>query len=69
MERDFLKYVYAQNLQNPTQFFIDPMNLIETGHHEVHAHSDPDLGTYSVLAGAVESLDAEVLLDPLEKSR
>ena len=43
------------------------MNLIETGHHEVNADCNPDLGAHCVLTGTVKGLDAEVLLDPLEK--
>ena len=43
------------------------MHLIETGHHEVNADRDPDLGLYGVGAGAVEGLDPQVLLDPFEE--
>jgi len=43
------------------------MTLIETGHHEVNADRYPDLGAHGVLAGAVKSFDAEVLLDPFEE--
>ena len=43
------------------------MNLIETGHHEVNADSDPYLGADSVLRGAEEGFDAQVLLDPFEE--
>lgn len=43
------------------------MHLIETGHHEVNADGDPDLGLHGVGGGAVESLDPKVLLDPFEE--
>jgi len=43
------------------------MNLIETGHHEVNADGDPDLGAHGILRGSEEGLDAQVLLDPLEE--
>lgn len=67
IERDFLKDVDAQNLQYPAQTFVNPMNLIETGHHEVNADSDPDLGAHGVLCCAEEGFDAQVLLDPFEE--
>ena len=41
--------------------------LFDDGHEDVDAHSDPDLGLDSVLGGAVEGLDAKVLLDPFEE--
>ena len=40
VERRFLKYVDAKNLQCPAESFIDSMNLIETGHYEVNADGD-----------------------------
>ena len=67
MERCFLKYVDAQNLQNPAEIFAESMNLIETGHHEVNADSDPDLGFYRVLGGAVERFYSEILLNPFKE--
>ena len=33
----------------------------------IHTHRDPDLGLHRVLAGAVISLDPQVLFDPLEE--
>lgn len=42
------------------------MNLIETGHHEVDADGDPDLGLHGVVGGSVKRFDPEVLLDPFE---
>lgn len=43
------------------------MHLLETGHHEVNADGYPNMGLHGVFGGTVESLDAEVLLDPLEE--
>ena len=43
------------------------MHLIETGHFKVNADGNPDLGSYGVLAGTVESFDTQILLDPLEE--
>lgn len=43
------------------------MILIETGHHQVNADRDPDLGSNGVLAGAIERFDSKVLLDPFEE--
>ena len=67
IERCFLKYVDAQNLQYPAEFFVDSMSLIETGHDKVNADGDPYLGADSVFAGSEEGFDAKVLLDPLEE--
>lgn len=62
-----MKNVHAQNLQNPAEIFVDSMNLIETGNHEVDADSDPDLGLHGVLGCAIKGLDPEVLLDPFKE--
>lgn len=43
------------------------MNLIETGDHQVNADRDPELRSHSVLAGAKECFDAQVLLDPFKE--
>lgn len=67
IERYFLEDVDAQNLQYSAQIFVDSMNLIETGHHEVNAQGDPDLGAHGVLCGAEESFNSEVLFDPFEE--
>ena len=67
IDRLLLKRVDAQNLQNPAEAFVESMNLIETGHHEVNADRDPDLGFHGVVGCAVEGLDAQVLLDPFEE--
>lgn len=67
IDRDFLKNVHAQNLQYPAQTFVDSMNLIETGDHQVNADCNPDLGANCVLSGAEKGFDTEVLFDPFEE--
>lgn len=67
IDRDFLKHVNAENLQNSAQTFVNSVNLVENGYHQVNANGDPDLGADRVLAGSVESLDAQVLLDPIKE--
>ena len=37
------------------------------GDEHIDAHGDPDLGLHGVLAGAIERLDSQVLLNPLEE--
>ena len=41
--------------------------LLDDGDEHVNRDGDPDLRLYCVLGGAVEALDAQVLLDPLER--
>ncbi len=41
--------------------------LLDDGHQDIHGHGDPDLRLDRVLGCAAESLDAQVLLDPLEE--
>ena len=67
IERDFLEDVHAQDLEYPAQTFVDSMNLIETGNHEVNAQGDPDLGAHGVLRCTEEGFDSQVLLDPFEE--
>lgn len=43
------------------------MHLIETGHHEVNADGDPDLGLHGVGAGTIKGFDSQVLFDPFEE--
>ena len=67
MDRVFREYIYADHLQHSAHALVDPAGLIENGHHQVCAHSDPDLGLHSVFAQAVEGFNAKVLLDPFEE--
>ena len=41
--------------------------FLEDGDEDVDAHGDPNLGLHGILRGAVERLDAQVLLDPFEE--
>lgn len=43
------------------------MPLLEDGHEQVNAEGRTDLDTDGVLRGAVESLDAQMLLEPFEE--
>ena len=39
--------------------------LLDDRHQDIDADGDPNLRPHSVLGGAVEALDAQVLLDPV----
>jgi hypothetical protein len=41
--------------------------LLDDRHQHVDADGDPDLRPHGVLRGAIEALDAQMLLDPLEE--
>ena len=43
------------------------MDFFQAGDQEVDAYGDPDLGLHGVFTRAMEGLDAQVLLDPLEE--
>ena len=47
------------------QFEIEP--LLNDGHQHVGGHGDPYLALDGILGSAEETLDAQVLLDPLEE--
>ena len=44
-----------------------PEFLFQDRDEEVNADSNPNLGANGIVGGAVEGLDSEVLLDPLEE--
>ena len=46
---------------------IDVELLFDDRHEQVDADGNPDLRLHGILACSVESLDAQVLLDPLEE--
>jgi len=46
---------------------LDAEPFAHDGHQHVNRDGDPDLGFDGVLAGAVEGLDAQMLLDPFEQ--
>lgn len=62
-----MKHVNAQHLQNSAHIFVNSMDLLETGNHEVNADCDPDLGFDGVRAEAEKGFDAQVLFDPFEE--
>jgi hypothetical protein len=41
--------------------------LLDDGDQDVNGDRNPDLASYRILTGAIESLDSQVLLDPLEQ--
>ena len=49
------------------QGYVQSKLLLDDRHQDIDADSDPNLRPHSVLGGAVEALDAQVLLDPLEE--
>ena len=54
-------------MQDFGQTAVDAQLLLDDGHEHVNADGNPDLGLDRVFGGAEERLDAQVLLDPLEK--
>ena len=66
-KRGFLEKREAQNLQNFVQAPVELEFLLDDGHQDVDADGDPDLRLHGVLGGAIEGLDAQVLLDPFEE--
>ena len=62
-----MKRIDTQYLQNPAHIFVNSMDLLETGNHEVNADRDPYLGFDCVIAQAEEGFDAKVLFDPFEE--
>ena len=76
MDRLFREYVNTDDLQDSAYALVDSESLVafraggdtrSHGHEEVGADGNPDLRLHGVLAGAVERLDAQVLLYPFEE--
>jgi hypothetical protein len=65
--RGFLERNDAQDLENFGEAPFELQFLAEDGHQDINAHGDPHLGLHRVDRVAVERLDPEVLLDPLEE--
>ena len=63
----FVQQADAQDLQNCVELRRKPQPLADNGDQQVSGHRDPHLGLHRVFGGAVERLDAQVLLDPLEE--
>src|ERR1039458_5082517 len=66
-QRGLLKCVPAQNLQNWGQAEFQSPFLAHHRDQHINADRNPDLGLDGVVGRAEEVLDAQVLLDPLEK--
>jgi len=67
LELDFLEEADAEDLQDCVEIAFDAQSLLRDGNQHVDGDGDPDLRAHGVGASAVERLDAEVLLDPLEE--
>ena len=46
---------------------FQPETLPDDGHEHIDGNGDPDWSLHGVLAGALECLDSQVLLDPFEE--
>ena len=57
----------TQDLEEFVEAVLEPELLLEDGHQHVHTDRGPDLGLHRIHGGAVERLDPQVLLDPLEE--
>ena len=57
----------AEDLEDCVEAGVEIEALFEDGDKQVDRHGDPDLSFDGVLGGAIEALDAQVLLDPLEE--
>jgi hypothetical protein len=63
----FLKTSETQDLQNSVEALLQLKLFLDDGYEYVNRDRNPDLAFHSILGCAVESLDPQVLLDPLEK--
>ena len=57
----------TQNLEDFAQAAVDAKFFLDDGDQDVNGDRNPDLASYRILTGAVEGLDSQVLLDPLEE--
>jgi len=67
--RGFLERGHAQNLENFGEAAVELQFLLEDSHQDVDTDSNPHLGLQGVDGVAVESLDPQVLFDPLGKKK
>ena len=67
IQRDLLKHVDAQNLENLGQTEFQPQFLANDGNHNIDTDGDPDLCPNRIVACSKKVLDSEVLLYPFEK--
>ena len=66
-ERCFFEDGEAEDLEDCVEAGVDSQALLDDGDQHIDGDGDPDLGFDGVLGGAVEALDAQVLLDPFEE--
>ena len=67
IQRGFLEYREAQDLQDCVETFLDVQALANDRDGRVNRHGDPDLALHRVFRGAEERLYSQVLLDPFKK--
>ena len=65
--RGFFEQGDAEDLQDFGEAAVDGEFLFDDGNQHVHADCDPHLSLHRIVAGAIESFDSQMLLDPLEK--
>ncbi len=65
--RDFLEQSHADDLQDFAERTLEMESFFDDGDQHVDSNGNPNLGLHRVGGGAVEGLDAEVLLDPFEE--
>src|SRR5713101_763705 len=65
--RGFFEKGETQDLQNVVQAAFELEFLFDDGHEDVDTDGNPDLRFHGVYGGAVDGLDTQVLLDPLEE--
>ena len=67
MERRFFEAGEAEDLEDCVEAGVEIEAHFEDGHQQIDRHGDPDMRFDGVLGTAIEALDAQVRLDPLEE--
>ena len=67
LKRHLFEYCHRKDLKQCVERCLQAQPLPDDRDQHVDRHRDPDLRLHGVLRGPVESLDAQVLLDPLEE--
>jgi hypothetical protein len=67
MKTKFAGLILAATLCLPLSLLLLGCGETKGCHQHVNRHRDPDLSLHRILAGPVEGLDAQVLLDPFEE--
>lgn len=67
MNRHFLEQGKRKDLEQSVERGVEVETLLDDGDEDVDRDCNPDLRLHRVLRGAIESFDAQMLLDPLER--